>query len=94
MSETQLSAMKATFLFLFIIQSKWMCKRNITCTNNASSSSSSLSQIIITIPYPLLPFSLLSYIPLYSLYTLTGSQALGVKEIVLYNCGVELGVCN
>jgi len=94
MSETQLSAMKATCLFLFIIQSKWMCKRNITCTNNASSSLSSLSQIIITIPYPLLPFSLLSYIPLYSLYTLTGSQALGVKGTVLYNCGVELGVCD
>ena len=46
---------------LFIIQPKWMCKRNITCTNNASSSSSSLSQIMITIPYPPLLSSLLSY---------------------------------
>jgi len=25
---------------------------------------------------------------------LTGNQALGVKGTVLYNCGVELGVCN
>jgi len=25
---------------------------------------------------------------------LTGSQALGVKGTVLYNCGVELGVCD
>jgi len=60
--------MKATCLFLFIIQPKWMCERNITCTNNASSSSSSLSQIIITIPYPPLPSSLLSYTSLFFLY--------------------------
>ena len=53
---------------LFIIQPKWMCKRNIICTNNASSSLSSLSQIIVTIPYPSLPFSLLSYTSLLSLY--------------------------
>jgi len=53
---------------LFIIQPKWMCKRNITCTNNASSSSSSLYQIIVTIPYPSLPSSLLSYTSLLSLY--------------------------
>jgi len=25
---------------------------------------------------------------------LTGSRALGVKGTVLYNCGVELGVCD
>jgi len=68
MSETQLSAMKAICLFLFIIQSKWMCERNITCTNNASSSSSSLSQIIVTISHPPLPFSLLSYTSLLSIY--------------------------
>jgi len=68
MSETQLSAMKATCLLLFIIQSKWMCERNITCTNNASSSSSSLPQIIVTIPHPPLPFSLLSYTSLLSIY--------------------------
>jgi len=67
-----------------------MCERDITCTNNASSSSSSLSQIIITIPHP----PLCSLIPLYSLYTLTGNRALGVKGTVLYNCGVELGVCD
>ena len=79
---------------LFIIQSKCMCERNIICTNNASSSLSSLSQIIVTIPYPPLPFSLLSYTSLLSLYTLTGSRALGVKGTVLYNCGVELGVCD
>ena len=53
---------------LFIIQHKWMCGRDITCTNNASSSSSSLSQIIVTIPYPPLPSSLLSYTSLLSLY--------------------------
>ena len=75
---------------LFIIQHKWMCERNITCTNNASSSSSSLSQIIITIPHS----PLCSLIPLYSLYTLTRNQALGVKGTVLYNCGIELGVYN
>ena len=40
-----------TFLF-FIIQPKCMCERNTICTNNASSSLSSLSQLIITIPYP------------------------------------------
>ena len=52
-----------------IIQPKWMCQRNIiTCTNNASSSSSSLSQIIITIPYPPLLSSLFSYTSLLSLY--------------------------
>jgi len=67
-----------------------MCERNITCTNNASLSLSSLSQIIITIPHP----PLCSLIPLYSLYTLTGSQALDVKGTVLYNCGVELRVCD
>ena len=44
------------------------------------------------IHHPSPPSSLLSYIPLYSLYTLTGNQALGVKGTVLYNCGVELGV--
>jgi len=60
--------MKTTCLFLFIIQSKWMCERNITYTNNASSSSSSLSQIIVTIPYPPLSFSLLSYTSLLSIY--------------------------
>ena len=43
-----------------------------------------------SLPSPLL----CSLIPLYSLYTLTGSQALGVKGTVLYNCGVELGVCD
>ena len=53
---------------LFIIQSKCMCEKNIICTNNASSSSSSLSQIIVTIPYPPLPSSLLSYTSLLSLY--------------------------
>jgi len=53
---------------LFIIQPKWICKRNITCTNNTSSSLSLLSQIIITIPHPPLPFSLLSYTSLLSLY--------------------------
>jgi len=53
---------------LFIIQSKCMCKRNITCTNNASSSLSSLSQIIITIPHLSLPSSLLSYTSLLSIY--------------------------
>jgi len=52
----------------FIIQPKWLCERNIICTNNASSSLSSLSQIIVTIPHPLLPFSLLSYTSLLSLY--------------------------
>ena len=52
-----------------IIQPKWMCQRNIiTCTNNASSSSSSLSQIIITIPHPPLLSSLFSYTSLLSLY--------------------------
>jgi len=51
---------------------------------------SSLSQIIITISHP----PLFSLIPLYSLYTLTGNWALGVKGTVLYNCGVELGVCD
>jgi len=45
-----------------------MCGRDITCTNNASLSSSSFSQIIITIPHPSLPFSLLSYTSLLSLY--------------------------
>jgi len=40
-----------------------------------------------------IPFSsLCSLIPLYSLYILTRSWALGVKGTVLYNCGVELGV--
>jgi len=68
MSEIQLSTMKATCLFLFIIQSKWMCERNITCTNNASSSSSFLSQIIVTILHPPLSFSLLSYTSLLSIY--------------------------
>ena len=68
MSETQLSTMKVTCLFLFIIQSKWMCERNITCTNNTSLSSSSLSQIIVTILYFPLLFSLLSYISLLSIY--------------------------
>jgi len=53
---------------LFIIQSKWMCERNITCTNNASSSSSLLSQIIVTILYSPLSSSLLSYTSLLSLY--------------------------
>jgi len=53
---------------LSTIQPKWLYKRNITCTNNASSSSSSLSQIIITIPHYSLPFSLLSYTSLLSLY--------------------------
>jgi len=53
---------------LFIIQHKWMCRRDITCTNNASSSSSLLSLIIVTILYPSLPFSLLSYTSLLSLY--------------------------
>jgi len=53
---------------LFIIQPKWMCKRNITCTNNASSSSSWLSQLIITVLYPPLLSSLLSYTSLLSLY--------------------------
>ena len=67
-----------------------MCGRDIVYTNNASSLLSLLSQIIITIPHP----SLCSLIPLYSLYTLTGSWALGVKGTVLYNCGVELGVCD
>jgi len=67
-----------------------MCERDITSTNNASSSSSLLSQIIITIPHP----PLCSLIPLYSLYILTGNQALGIKRTVLYNCGVELGVCD
>ena len=77
-----------------IIQPKWMCERNITCTNNASSSSSALSQIIVTI-FPTFSYPpLCSLIPLYSLYTLTGSWALGVKGTVLYNCGVELGVCD
>ena len=52
----------------FIIQPKWMCERNITCTNNASSLSSSLSQIVITILYPSLLFSLLFYTSLLSLY--------------------------
>jgi len=41
-------------------------------------------------PFP----PLCSLILLYSLYTLTGSQALGVKGTVFYNCGVELGVCD
>jgi len=68
MSKTQLNAIKATCLFLFIIQSKWMCERNITCTNNASLSLSSLSQIIVTIPHSSLSFSLLSYTSLFSLY--------------------------
>jgi len=36
-----------------------MCGRDITCTNNTSSSLSSLSQIIITIPHPPLFFALL-----------------------------------
>ena len=45
--------------------------------------------------FPTLPYSpLCSLIPLYSLYTLSGSWALGVKGTVLYNCGVELGVCD
>ena len=44
--------------------------------------------------YSLLSPSLCFLIPLYSLYTLTGSQALGVKGTLLYNCGVELGVCD
>jgi len=51
-----------------IIKPKWMYERNKTCTNNASSSSSSLSQIIITISHPPLPSSLLSYTYLLSLY--------------------------
>jgi len=38
--------------------------------------------------------SLCSLISLYSLYTLTRSQALSVKGTVLYNCSIELGVCN
>ena len=54
--------------FCIIIQPKWMCERNKTCTNNASSSSSSLSQVIVTIPHPPLPSSLLSYTSLLSLY--------------------------
>jgi len=45
-----------------------MCERNITYTNNASSSLSLLSQIIITISHPPLLFSLLSYTSLLSLY--------------------------
>ena len=53
---------------LFIIQSKWMCERNIICTNNASSSSSWLSQLITTIPYSPLLSSLLFYTSLLSLY--------------------------
>ena len=53
---------------LFIIQSKCMCERNIICTNNASSSSSLLSQIIVTIPHLPLLSSLLSYTSLLSLY--------------------------
>jgi len=52
---------------LLIIQPKWMCERNTTCTNNASLSLSSLSQIIVTIPHPSLPSSLLSYTPLLSI---------------------------
>jgi len=52
----------------FIIQPKWMCEGNITCTNNASSLSSSFSQIIITVLHLLLPSSLLSYTSLLSLY--------------------------
>jgi len=50
------------------IQPKWICERNTICTNNASLSLSSLSQIIITISYPSLSFSLLSYTSLLSLY--------------------------
>ena len=53
---------------LFIIQPKWMCERNIICTNNASSPLSSLSQIIVTIPHPSLLFSLLSYTSLLPIY--------------------------
>jgi len=53
---------------LSTIQPKWLYERNITCTNNASSSSSSLSQIIVTIPHYSLPSSLLSYTSLLSLY--------------------------
>ena len=53
---------------LFITQTKQMYKRNITCINSASSLSSLLSQIIITIFYSLLPFPLLFYTPLLSLY--------------------------
>jgi len=68
-----------------------MCERNIICTNNTSLSLSSLFQVIVTIPHP--PYFLLcSLIPLYFLYILTRSQALGVKGTVLYNCSVELGV--
>jgi len=54
--------------FCIIIQPKGMCERNKTCTNNASSSSSSLSQVIVTIPHPPLSSSLLSYTSLLSLY--------------------------
>ena len=53
---------------LFIIQSKCMCERNIIYTTNASLSLSSLSQIIVTIPHPPLPSSLLFYTSLLSLY--------------------------
>ena len=59
---------KAYGLFLFIIQPKLMCRRNITYTNNASSSLSLLSQIIATIPCPALPSSLFSYTSLLSIY--------------------------
>jgi len=45
-----------------------MYGRDIIYTNNASSSSSSLSQIIVTILYPPLLFSLLSDTSLLSLY--------------------------
>ena len=54
--------------FCITIQPKWMCERNKTCTNNASSSSSWLSQLITTVLHPPLPFSLLSYTSLLSLY--------------------------
>jgi len=53
---------------LFIIQPKWMCGKDIIYTNNPSSSSSLLSQIIITIPYSFLHSFLLSYTSLLSLY--------------------------
>ena len=63
-----MTALKATCLFLFIIQPKWMYERDITYTNNASSLSSSLSQIIIIVSHPFLSFSLLSYISLLFVY--------------------------
>ena len=66
-SETQLSTLKATYIFLFIYSTQIDVWEEHNMYKQCQSLSW-LSQIIITIPHPPLPSSLLSYTSLLFLY--------------------------